>query len=262
MIRYYGRPPYRAAVIHGGPGAPGSAAGLAAMAGEICGTSEPMQSQSAIRELEAELKNQLVEAGSLPAVLIGHSWGALLAALFAGAHPEMVEKLILVGCPPLTADYVPQIKERRRQNLSVRDQEELERLTARLEQGGPRGAEADGMLARLDDLARLSDCYDPLQSPAEELLPVDGEKYNAVWGEAAALRSSGALLNRFRNLTRPVTFIQGRQDPHPAAGISEPLAGSGLDYKLHVLDRCGHSPWLERQAREHFFAVLKRELDG
>ncbi len=33
MIRYYGDPPYRAAVIHGGPGAPGSAAGLAAMAG-------------------------------------------------------------------------------------------------------------------------------------------------------------------------------------------------------------------------------------
>ena len=27
MIRYYGDPPYRAAVIHGGPGAPGSARG-------------------------------------------------------------------------------------------------------------------------------------------------------------------------------------------------------------------------------------------
>ena len=73
MIRYYGDPPYRAAVIHGGPGAPGSAAGLAAMAGAVCGTSEPIQSGKTIRELVLELKEQLEEAGTVPVILAGHS---------------------------------------------------------------------------------------------------------------------------------------------------------------------------------------------
>ena len=137
MIRYYGDPPYRAAVIHGGPGAPGSAAGLAAMAGGVCGVSEPMQSGKSIRELIVELKGQLEEAGNVPVILIGHSWGAFLAALFAGAHPEMVEKLILVGCPPLTAGYVPMIGERRRRNLGPGEREEFARLNLWLEQGTP-----------------------------------------------------------------------------------------------------------------------------
>lgn len=90
------------------------------MAGAVCGTSEPIQSGKTIRELVLELKEQLEEAGTVPVILAGHSWGAFLAALFAGAYPEMVEKLVLVGCPPLTAGYVPMIGERRRRNLGRR----------------------------------------------------------------------------------------------------------------------------------------------
>lgn len=276
MIRYYGDPPYRAAVIHGGPGAPGSAAGLAAMAGEICGVSEPMQSGKSIRELIFELKGQLEEAGNVPVILIGHSWGAFLAALFAGAHPEMVEKLILVGCPPLTAGYVPMIGERRRRNLGPGEREEFDRLNLWLEQGTPeRGRmeepgmpeqpersreHADRLLARLGELAENGDCYDPLPCAADHEMLTDAEQYRAVWGEAVKLRASGQLLRSFVALDCPITLIQGEQDPHPVCGVCGPLAGSGKEYRVHVLKCCGHSPWLERRAQAEFFEILKQEL--
>lgn len=122
MTRRYGTAPFRAAAIHGGPGAVGSAGGLAEglAVSASCGVLEPFQSKETIPELEAELEKQLAAEAAAPAALIGHSWGAWLAALFAAEHPERVSKLILVGSGPLHSRYVPQIGERRLARLDGR----------------------------------------------------------------------------------------------------------------------------------------------
>ena len=68
MTRRYGKAPFRAAAIHGGPGAVGSAGGLAEglAVSASCGVLEPFQSKETIPELEAELEKQLAAEAAAP----------------------------------------------------------------------------------------------------------------------------------------------------------------------------------------------------
>ena len=256
-VRFHGGAPFRAAAVHGGPGAPGSAAGLAREMARWCGTLEPLQTENSIGKLIEELAGVLRQDGWPPMVLAGHSWGAWLAALTAERHPELISGLILIGCPPLEERFVPCIASRRRAMLSPEDRREFDRLVFALESGG--GAPPDSMLLRkLGILAGKADSCSLL--PGDSTSQVNGTQYAAVWKEAAELRRSGDLLRRFRTLRIPVVLIQGEMDPHPAEGVTEPLRGSGVALRSHLLPECGHTPWRERFAAETFRRILAEEL--
>lgn len=261
MTRRYGKAPFRAAAIHGGPGAVGSAGGLAEglAVSASCGVLEPFQSKETIPELEAELEKQLAAEAAAPVALIGHSWGAWLAALFAAEHPERVSKLILVGSGPLHSRYVPQIGERRLARLDGRRRERFQALLAELD--SPDAIDRDALLAEFGALCTASDVYAPADPPCPEPPShCDGRMYARVWAEAAALRESGELLRRFSALRIPVTVIHGEADPHPPEGVAEPLREAGVSFSFRLLPRCGHTPWREQYARGPFFDLLAREL--
>ena len=118
------------AALSGGSGAwrPRSAGycrGLALGLSQFCGVLEPLQSRLSLRELLDELTAQLQEFLPAPCVLIGHSFGAWLCAMLTAERPELIRKLILVGCGPLDAAYTGQIGTRRLQNLNPKDAEEF-----------------------------------------------------------------------------------------------------------------------------------------
>ena len=81
-----------------------------------------------------------------------------------------------------------------------------------------------------------------------------------MWPEASLLRSSGRLLALGEEIRCPVVAIHGDHDPHPAEGVAAPLAAVLEDFRLILLERCGHTPWLERWAREDFYRALRGEL--
>lgn len=256
MTRQYGTAPFRAAVVHGGPGGIGSAGGIAEGLAVSCSVLEPLQSKYTISELLAELHDELA-ACAAPPVLIGHSWGAWLAALYAAEHPECVARLVLVGSGPFETRYVPQIGERR---LARLDGEERERLRFVLEE-----LERTGNPALLDELGALcgkADDYAPIADLAEPPVEFDGDMYTKIWNEAAAMRESGELLRKVSTLAVPLTVIHGDSDPHPPEGVAEPLRAAGLAFDFHVLPRCGHTPWREIHAREPFFSLLLQSFDN
>jgi pimeloyl-ACP methyl ester carboxylesterase len=90
-------------VLHGGPGAPGSAGGLARGLADGFRVLEPFQRRSGGEPLtvarHVEDLRELVESRpeERPAI-VGHSWGAMLALAFAAAHPELAGPLVPVGC--------------------------------------------------------------------------------------------------------------------------------------------------------------------
>lgn len=114
------------------------------------------------------------------------------------------------------------------------------------------------LLRKLGILAGKADSCSLL--PGDSTSQVNGTQYAAVWKEAAELRRSGDLLRRFRSLRIPVVLIQGEMDPHPAEGVTEPLRGSGVALRSHLLPECGHTPWRERFAAETFRRILAEEL--
>lgn len=258
MVRKHGKEPYRIVTLHGGPGAAGSAFGLAGLIAKEYGVLEPMQSKYTIGELEEELMEQMEENCSGKVILVGHSWGAWLAGLFAERFPDKVEKVILIGCGPLDECYASQIGERRKENMSSEDAEEFDRILLQLENGFGEKAE---YLQRLGEICDKADGYQEEESLRDKA-DINGALYEKVWKEAARLRKSGELLERFKRISCPLVLIQGAVDPHPADGVIQPLKDRNVDIKSYVLDQCGHTPWKEKYAREEFVRVLFSELEG
>lgn len=260
MVRKHGKAPYNIVVLHGGPGAAGSAVGLAKLISEKFGVLEPMQSKDTILDLEKELREQIEENCHGEVILAGHSWGAWLAGLFAQSYPDKVKKVILIGCPPLEECYAVQIGERRKRNMSPEEAEEFDLILRYLENGiGDR----DAYLRRFGEICGRADGYREETSVAlEDEAEINGSLYEKVWSEAAAMRKSGELLDRFRRISCPVSLIQGAVDPHPAEGVTQPLKDSNVDLKSYILDQCGHTPWREKYARHEFSRILFSELEN
>ena len=252
MVRLYGNTPYTAVLVHGGPGAIGSLKRFAEELSEAfnIGVVEAIQSKYTIAELVEELHNQIYDNCSWPVALIGHSWGAWLVSLYAEKHPEMVDNIILVGSGPLEDKYVAEIGLRRSQNLSDEDAEIFYRLI--------HNQATDADMERIPAVFEKSDNYCLVNRELHRADRTDSEMHNAIWSEAAKFRTSGELLALFKRIQSKIYLIQGELDPHPAQGVIIPLQECGVHCESYVLEKCGHSPFMEKYAKDEFYSILKR----
>jgi pimeloyl-ACP methyl ester carboxylesterase len=256
-IRKYGNPPFTVACIHGGPGAPGEMAPVAMEISHICGTLEPLQTSTSIEEQLHELLTVLNKHGDLPITLIGHSWGAWLSFIFAARYPSLVKKLILIGSGPFEEKYASKIMKTRLSRLNKEEKLKVHALEKALLY--PR-QDNKVALSQLGKLLSKADSFDPLPSIGEEI-EVQPDIYQKVWKEASELRRSGKLLELGKQIQCPVIAIHGDYDPHPYEGIKQPLSQMVEDFRFILLKNCGHTPWMERTARDSFYEVLKKELN-
>ncbi|WP_264212846.1 alpha/beta fold hydrolase [Leisingera thetidis] len=218
------------------------------------GVLEPWQSAASVGGQICELRLQLEAACATPAVLIGFSWGAWLACLLAARHPGLVSKLVLAGCPPFEAGFAAQIAAARQARLLP---EEWQELTALLCGGGMDTAAG---LARALQLLDKAEAYALLPDLPRPPLCFDRGIFGSVWAEAAELRRSGTLLREAARIRCPVLALHGDHDPHPAAGVEQPLRKILPDLRFRLLQRCGHKPWIETHARADFFQALEDAL--
>lgn len=262
MVRFHGAPPYRAAIVHGGPGAAGSCEVFARTLSHRCemGVLEPLQSEYGLSGLLQELKEQLRDAAN-PCYLIGHSFGAWLAALYAAEHPQQICGLVLVGSGPFEDREVGRIQETRCKRLAQAGPLFIA-LDQALSNGCLTHAEQDLALRLMGMLAERSDDFDRLHDAetAPHFMPPSGQQYEAIWREAAALRTSGGLSKALSKIRCPVLVLHGKEDPHPVEGVLRPLKEKGADVTACILSQCGHSPFLERNAADAFYDQLSRFL--
>jgi pimeloyl-ACP methyl ester carboxylesterase len=90
-------------VLHGGPGAAGSADPLAKGLSDEFTVVAPRQRRSGDQPLSVsshieDLKTFIDQKYSSKPALIGESWGAMLALAFASRYPANVSCLALIGC--------------------------------------------------------------------------------------------------------------------------------------------------------------------
>ena len=266
--RKYGTPPYSIAVIHGGPGAGGEMAPVARkLASYGWGSLEPLQRATTLDGQVEELGIALERHAHVPATLIGFSWGAWLSYIVAARHPRLVEKLILVGSGPFQESYVAHLGETRMSRLRAEERTEFEALLRLLHDPGAANPleDKDASLSRLGALASKASTFDRIPHDADESRPAgrvgrSGEIYQGVWNAAAEMRRSGELLALAGQIACPVVAIHGDYDPHPAEGVREPLSAMLRDFRFVLLEQCGHMPWIERQARDRFYQVLREAL--
>jgi pimeloyl-ACP methyl ester carboxylesterase len=255
--RTYGDAPYSVAVIHGGPGAAGEMSAVARELSGERGILEPLQTARSVEAQIEELRDTLQAQADLPAILVGFSWGAWLSCLLAERNPACVRKLILVSSGPFEERYAARIMDTRLKRLDQRQRAEAEELMVILNKG--RVEDRNSAFARFGALFSRADAFDPLPDEGESV-DFSEDIFQSVWPQADQLRSSGELLRLVSRIRCPVVAIHGEHDPHPAEGVNKPLSGVVQDFRFIQLTSCGHKPWIERQAREAFYYILKEEL--
>lgn len=263
-LRKYGDVPFTVAVIHGGPGAAGEMAPVARELSSICGILEPLQTAISVQGQIQELQEVLQTNANLPVTLIGYSWGAWLSYMLAAQYPELVGKLILVSSGAFEEKYILDLMKIRLSRLSETEREKACKLIEMI--NDPKVKCKDSDFGQFGALMSKSDTYKalPVQKAdvSEDIMEVKANVYQGVWTEAAGLRRSGKLLQLAKSIRCPVVAIHGDYDPTPAEGVEKPLAEVIKDFHFILLKHCGHTPWIECEAKDTFYKIIKEQLNS
>jgi proline iminopeptidase len=184
--------------------------------------------------------------------LVGYSWGALLAMLYAiEARSDVtlpsISRLALIAPAPITHGWRRQFEAelaRRQQGPTIQG------LRAELAASGLRESDLAAYRQRSFELSVAGYFADPRR--AESLTPfrVTARVQQSVWDSLGDFDLREAL----RAVQLPVLVVHGRDDPIPldsAEAVANALSG-----ELVVLDDCGHVPYVE-QPRALFDATQR-----
>src|SRR5262245_725665 len=258
QLREYGHAGPHVIVLHGGPGASGH---MAPVAAELAGSYrvvEPFQRGRGAERLTvarhvADLHELIsVCSGRCPPVLLGASWGAMLALAYAATHPHGAGPLILVGCG--TFDLVARTELQK--TISERMTDEIR---ARLKCADQLD-EDERLRASVEAMMPIYSC-DLLASPHEDD-KIDARAHHETWDDMLRLQAEGIYPAAFGAIKGPILMVHGTFDSLPGRLISEGLRQYLPQLEYRELARCGHYPWLERVAADKFFFLVREWLAG
>lgn len=253
-VREWGRGAESLVVLHGGPAAAGDVEPLARELGKRWHVLEPFQRGSGecpltvathVRDLHDLIRDRC--AGSRP-VLIGHSWGAMLALAYAAEHPDTSAGLVLIGCGTFSVAARKEFEARLDARLTPADRDTLASL-------GVTEPDADRRLAAQGRIMTRAYGYD-IEDVANGLVTIDAVAHAQTWADMRRLQGDGTYPAAFAAIGVPILMLHGEVDPHPGRSTMEDLRKYIPCLQYRELSKCGHSPWLERQAREPFLKEL------
>lgn len=185
------------------------------------------------------------ELGASTPVLLGYSWGAMLALLYSiqaladGSGIPAPGALALVSPAPLTRVYRAQFEGsfRARSNTP-----ELLAARAALASSGLRERDSEAYRQRVFELSVAGYFADPAR--AHDLTPfrVVARVQQSTWDSLGDYD----LIPRLRGIRAPSLIVHGRDDPIPAASSID--AARAMGTQLVLLDECGHVPYVEQPA--------------
>jgi proline iminopeptidase len=194
------------------------------------------------RDHVADLASVCREFGIVTPTLVGYSWGAMLAMLYAmeaqgDAMLSAPARLALVSPAPVTAEYRQAFDANlRRRGSAPAIVAEREALVA----SGARERDPEGYRQRIFELGVAGYFADPAE--ARDLTPfrVVGRVQQSTWESLGDFDLRPGL----EGVRVPSIVVAGRDDPIPTASSVD--AARALRAELVLLDRCGHVPYVER----------------
>jgi pimeloyl-ACP methyl ester carboxylesterase len=247
-------------VLHGGPGAPGSVAGLAAALAPEFEVWEPLQRRSG--EVELTVDRHVADLRAVApdvATIVGHSWGAMLGLSYAAHHPNAVRALALVGCG--TYDEASRAEYQRRFEARLDDSDRARREELHVAMARARTvAERDDVFARQGEFAADVQSVDALPDSGPAPPPGDAAGHAETWNDVLRRQAHGLEPRSFDAISAPVLMLHGDEDPHPGPMIRDALLPHVAQLEYVEITLCGHEPWRERHGREPFLAALRTWL--
>jgi pimeloyl-ACP methyl ester carboxylesterase len=258
-VQRHGQGPTQVICLHGGPGAGASLACVAEPLADQFTTLDYIQRRSGdvpltVAQHVEDLQNIIdTHCSNQPPVVLGASWGAMLALAFAAAHPQQIAGLVLVGCGTFDTHSRAMIGPTRDSRIRPEHHAEI----ARLEREIPDPIERIGAM---HELTGYVDNYDPIPLPPSDYAPpplgFDAPGFDQSWNDMIRLQNDGTYPAAFAAITAPVLMLHGSYDPHPGKQIRDSLLPHIPHLEYVELPQCGHDPWCERHARQPFFQTL------
>jgi len=217
---------------------------------------EDVTLESEMTDLDGVLKH--FQLGS--AVLLGHSWGTVLALEFALRHPDRVSHLILMNPAPASKDDYLMFRKARQEQLGDQlDQMRAIAATELFKSGDPDTVTAYYRIhfrAALDKPEDLEKVLTSLRASftKEGILKaraVEDRLVNETWSSPKGYD----LLPRLATLNIPALVIYGDHDFIPFQ-IAGNIAHALPTARLVTMKQCGHFSYLECPA------PTRREIDG
>jgi pimeloyl-ACP methyl ester carboxylesterase len=261
-VRRYGSRGPTLVVLHGGPGAPGSAAGLARAFALDFEVLEPLQRRSGAAPLTVSRHVEDLRAVvPRPAALIGTSWGAMLGLSFAARYPRDVSALVLVGCGTYDEHSRSLYRRSLEQLLGEAGRRHIAELKSQLTTES-NAARRDAVLEALGAAYMRAESYELLDESSDpaDNLPADEIGHRETWDDALRLLHEGIEPDAFRAVAARVFMIHGVVDPHPGAATRDLLRRFIPQLEYLELEGCGHEPWRERHARRRFVESVREWL--
>lgn len=204
----------------------------------------------------ADLAQVITEFGLVPPTIVGYSWGALLAMLYAVQcryEPSWCApaRLVLVAPAPITRAWRDEFE----QSLAERGRRAaILAMREALAASGLRETDPAAYRQRSFELSVAGYFADPHRAMALTPFRVTGKVQQSVWGSLGDFDLRDAL----RGVDVPTLVVHGRNDPIPLASAA--AAAACLGGELVVLERCGHVPYVEQA--DALFGAIAAFLHG
>lgn len=173
----------------------------------------------------------------------------MLALAYAAAHPATPSTLVLIGCGTFSQSARAVFETRLEARLTPAQRASLGELRRR-------EIDPDRRLALIGRVYDEAYGYD-LENPGPKLRALDARAFDETWSDVLRLQSEGLYPAAFAAIRSPVLMLHGAEDPHPGRLTRDDLRAYIPHLEYRELRECGHSPWLERQARGEFFFILE-----
>lgn len=188
-------------------------------------------------------------------IILGHSFGGIMAAYYATKHPETIDKLIFSSSGGINMKFTHYVQERLNNNLTPMERDSLKYYQNKLNNG-------DTSIEIINSRAKyLANAYVFDKSKASiiaERLTQTKFKINSLVFESLR-KISFDCKDKFINFQLPVLVLQGKNDIITTETANEIAAAFPIS-KLVLMDNCGHYGWLD--ASEIYFKSIKEFLES
>ncbi len=217
-----------------------------------------------IDKLVADLEQLRLVLNVGKIILVGHSWGGMLAMAYAGKYPDRIEKLILLDSGGCDISFFKAFNQRIMNNLTMEERSEL--------------ALIDRMMGNPDSLKTYFQAGNTSQAFAEafkrlEAIIVNGYFYDRSnirfftqnMGEGINFQVNNLLLvgelstqkwdicDEFQKFRRPVLILEGSDDPVKSADVLHNIFPHST---VRYIPKSGHLIWYEN------FSITKRLISA
>jgi len=180
------------------------------------------------------------------ATLVGYSWGALLAMLYAAeaardASLPRPAALLLIDPAPISRTHRAAFEAEFARRADGAD---VARLRQELADSGLRARDPEAYRQRNFELSVAGYFADPASARVLTPFRVSARVQQSVWDSLGDFDL--AADGRLASIRAPALVTHGRQDPIPLASSEDCARAMGA--RLVIIENCGHVPYVEQPA--------------